>query len=226
MNRMKKGAKRKADISSSNGISYSSSSQSSGVVPGNSGHMDVMFGAKRSNSGIIGERVDGGVFSGNSNTLNGKKRLYGSYNSHVPNASINSSSTSIYNRYDHVSTGQPNAFIQQHPNYHQTSMINGSNTNNSISMNHHNNYMQSFPTSTIYSAYSNPTSGLSMLYNPIINASLHPLSMSNIPVSSAIQPPLPPGPPPSIHQQHHQQQQPSSCPTPQYKYKPLFYKKS
>jgi hypothetical protein len=219
---MKKGAKR------------SSSSSSSSIVPGNSGHMDVTFGAKR-NSRFMGERVDGGVFSGNNNTLNGKKRHYGSYNSHVPNASINSSSTSTYNsnRYDHVSTGEPNAFIQQHhPNYHQTNMMNGSSSiNNSISMNHHNNYMQSFPTSTLYSAYSNPTSGLPMLYNPIMNASLYPSSMSNIPVSSATQPPLPLGPPPSNHhhQQHHQQQQPmksSSCPTPQYKYKSLFYKKS
>jgi hypothetical protein len=167
-------------------------------------------------------------------TLNGNKRLIGSYNSHVPNASINSSSTSIYNSnsYDHVSTGEPNAFIQQHhPNYHQTNMINGSSSiNNSISMNHHNNYMLSFPTSTVYSTYSNPTSGLPMLYNSIINSSLYLSSMSTIPVSSAIQPPLPPGPPPSIHhhQQHHQQQpmKSSSCPTPQYKYKPLFYKKS
>ncbi len=135
--------------------------------------------------------VDGGVFSDNNNTLNGKKRLYGSY-SHVPNASIYSSSTSIYNnnKYRHVSTAQPNA-----------------------DMNHHNNYMQSFPTSTIYSAYSIPTSGLPMLYNPIINASLYPSSMITIPVSTAIQPPLPPGPPPSIHQQHHQQHQPmkSTC---------------
>ena len=71
-----------------------------------------------------------------------------------------------------------------------------------------------------------------MLCNPIINASLYPSSMSTIPVSSAIQPPLPPGPPPSIHQhhhhhhQHHQPMKSSSCPTPQYKYKPLFFKKS
>ena len=116
----------------------------------------------------------------------------------------------------------------------QLSPNKGSSINNSISMNHHiNNNMQSFPTSTIYSAYSNPTSGLPMLYNPIINASLYPSSMSTIPVSSAIQPPLPPGPQPSIHHhyqhhQHYQQHQPmrsSSCPTPQYKYKPLFYKK-
>jgi hypothetical protein len=182
--------------------------------------------------------VDGGVFSDN-NTINGKKRLYGSYNSHVPNASINSSSTSTCNsnRYNHVSIAQPNAIIQQHhPNYHQTNMINGCSTNNTFILNHHNNYMQSFPTSTIYSAYSNPTSGLPMLYSPIINTSLYPSSMSTIPVSTAIQPPLPPGPPPSIHHQQHQhqqkqhrQQQPiksSSCPTPQYKYKPLFYKKS
>jgi hypothetical protein len=115
-------------------------------------------------------------------------------------------------------------------------MINGCSTNNTFILNHHNNYMQPFPTSTIYSAYSNPTSGLPMLYSPIINTSLYPSSMSTIPVSTAIQPPLPPGPPPSIHHQQHQhqqkqhrQQQPiksSSCPTPQYKYKPLFYKKS
>lgn len=227
-------------ISSSSYSNSSSNSYNSGGVPGNSSRMDGMYRAKR-NSGIMNEREDGGGYS---NTLTGKKRLTGSYNNHVSNASMNSSSSSIYNSnsYDHLSTSaQPNALIQQQqPNYHhQSNMINGSSTNNSISMNHQNNYIHpSFPPSTIYSAYSNPTSGLPMLYNPIMmNTSNYPASISTIPVSSARQPPLPPGPPPtpsSIHHQQYQYQQQSMKSsssslnnqlTPQYKYKPLFYKK-